>query len=114
MLHFISMIQNVHPGIFVHSVHIDEDLDKDKNAGFVRDFLIFAHDLLIVVCQYGNVNEQIELVSAQISSIKELQGGFDAIGLSQGISLIFYWGLDHTLIHLRGRWPVPSCLRRTL
>ena len=32
------MIQDIHPGIFIHSVRIDEDLDKDKQAGFVRDF----------------------------------------------------------------------------
>ena len=38
MLQFISMIQDIHPGIFIHSVRIDEDLDKDKQAGFVRDF----------------------------------------------------------------------------
>ena len=37
MLQFISMIQDIHPGIFVHSVRIDEDLGKDKQAGFVRD-----------------------------------------------------------------------------
>lgn len=67
MLHFISMIKDTHPGIFVHSVYIDEDLDKDKKAGF-----------------YGNVNDQVELVSAQLNSIQELQGGFDAMGLSQG------------------------------
>ncbi|KAF8813660.1 alpha/beta-hydrolase [Phlegmacium glaucopus] len=67
MLHFKSMIQDIHPGIFVHSVYIDEDLDKDRDAGF-----------------YGNVNDQVGLVSAQLNSIQELQGGFDAMGLSQG------------------------------
>ena len=34
------MIQDIHPGIFVHSVRIDEDLGKDKQAGFVRDCLL--------------------------------------------------------------------------
>jgi palmitoyl-protein thioesterase len=67
MLHFISMIQDIHPGIFVHSVHIDENLEKDRQAGF-----------------YGNANDQVELVYGQLSSIQELQGGFDAMGLSQG------------------------------
>ena len=44
------MIQDIHPGIFVHSVRIDEDLDKDKQAGFVRDFSLndITHDLLTV------------------------------------------------------------------
>jgi len=36
MLHFASQIKEMHPGIFVHSVYIDEDLDKDRRAGFVR------------------------------------------------------------------------------
>lgn len=36
MLEFASMIKNVHPGIFVHSVYIEEELDKDRQAGFVR------------------------------------------------------------------------------
>lgn len=34
--------------------------------------------------QYGNVNDQIELVSSQILGLPELKKGFDAIGLSQG------------------------------
>jgi len=67
MLEFVSMIQGVHPGIFVHSVYIEEDLSSDQRAGF-----------------YGNVNEQVELVAEQIAGIEELKGGFDAMGLSQG------------------------------
>lgn len=34
--------------------------------------------------QYGNVNEQLELVANQLAAIPELKSGFDAIGLSQG------------------------------
>jgi palmitoyl-protein thioesterase len=30
------------------------------------------------------VNEQIEFVSEQIAAIPELEGGFDALGFSQG------------------------------
>ncbi|KAJ7209623.1 palmitoyl-protein thioesterase [Mycena pura] len=67
MLQFADEIKTVHPGIFVHSVYIDEDLNKDKQAGF-----------------YGNVNEQVQLVSEQIAAIPELTGGFDGIGFSQG------------------------------
>ena len=37
MRKFISLIQDIHRGIYVHSVRIDEDLGKDKQAGFVRD-----------------------------------------------------------------------------
>ncbi|KAG6886265.1 hypothetical protein C0993_006675 [Termitomyces sp. T159_Od127] len=67
MLGLASRIKELNPGIFIHSVYVDEDLDKDRNAGF-----------------YGNVNEQLELVADQIAAIPELKGGFDAIGLSQG------------------------------
>ncbi|KAG6866627.1 hypothetical protein C0991_000737 [Blastosporella zonata] len=67
MLEFASMIEKIHPGIFVHSVFIEENLDKDRKAGF-----------------YGNVNEQVDLVADQLTAIPELQSGFDAIGLSQG------------------------------
>jgi hypothetical protein len=36
MQEFASKIRDIHPGIFIHSVFIDEDLDKDRQAGFVR------------------------------------------------------------------------------
>lgn len=36
MLEFASMIKGIHPGIFVHSIYIDEDLSADQKAGFVR------------------------------------------------------------------------------
>ncbi|TFK75345.1 alpha/beta-hydrolase [Pluteus cervinus] len=67
MMDFAQRIQVIHPGLFVHSVYIEEDLAEDRKAGF-----------------YGNVNEQLEFVAAQIAEIPELQNGFDAIGLSQG------------------------------
>lgn len=43
--------------------------------------------------QYGNVNEQIELVANQIAAIPELKSGFDAIGLSQGQYIRRFWFL---------------------
>jgi len=67
MLQFAEEIKTVHPGIFVHSIYIEEDLDQDRQAGF-----------------YGNVNEQVQLVSEQLAAIPELENGFDAIGFSQG------------------------------
>ncbi|KAJ7594746.1 palmitoyl-protein thioesterase [Mycena floridula] len=67
MLEFTSMIKEVHPGIFIHSVYIDQDLKQDREAGF-----------------YGKINEQLELVAAQLANISELNGGFDALGFSQG------------------------------
>ncbi|TFY81625.1 hypothetical protein EWM64_g2390 [Hericium alpestre] len=67
MVEFQSMIKDIHPGIFVHSIYIEEDQDKDQRAGF-----------------YGDVNEQVELVAEQLSGVEELKDGFDALGFSQG------------------------------
>jgi len=67
MLEFIDLIKDVHPGIFVHSVYIEQNLDSDQKAGF-----------------YGNLHDQLKLVSKQLAALDELQGGFDAIGFSQG------------------------------
>jgi palmitoyl-protein thioesterase len=36
MLDFAKEIGQVHEGIFVHSIYLDEDLDEDRRAGFVR------------------------------------------------------------------------------
>lgn len=36
MLEFASLIEGIHDGIFVHSVYISDELDKDRQAGFVR------------------------------------------------------------------------------
>ncbi|EGN99970.1 hypothetical protein SERLA73DRAFT_180317 [Serpula lacrymans var. lacrymans S7.3] len=67
MLQFQSEVKKMHPGIFVHSIYIEEDLKADQRAGF-----------------YGNVNDQIALVASQLASVPELSRGFDAIGFSQG------------------------------
>ncbi|KAH7915205.1 Alpha/Beta hydrolase protein [Hygrophoropsis aurantiaca] len=67
MVQFQSEVKKMHPGIFVHSIYIDEDAKKDQRAGF-----------------YGKVNDQLDLVAAQLASVPELSRGFDAIGFSQG------------------------------
>ncbi|KAJ7072548.1 Alpha/Beta hydrolase protein [Mycena amicta] len=67
MIQFAEEIKQVHPGIFVHAIYIEEGLNEDRRAGF-----------------YGNVNDQIQLVAEQLAAIPELEDGFDAIGFSQG------------------------------
>ncbi|KAG8853466.1 hypothetical protein FRB91_004858 [Serendipita sp. 411] len=67
MLDFIGLIKQVHPGIFIHSVRLSDEPSSDQRAGW-----------------FGNVNEQIAQVAEQISSIPELESGFDAMGFSQG------------------------------
>ncbi|THH30417.1 hypothetical protein EUX98_g3784 [Antrodiella citrinella] len=66
MLEFISLIENIHKGIFVHSVYLDENPKDDQRA-----------------CFWGDVNVQVANVSQQLRDIPELAGGFDAIGFSQ-------------------------------
>ncbi|KAF8556342.1 palmitoyl-protein thioesterase [Imleria badia] len=67
MVEFQNEVKKMHPGIFVHSVHIDQDTKADQRAGF-----------------YGNVDQQLAIVAEQFASIPELSRGFDAMGFSQG------------------------------
>ena len=85
MVEFGERIAEIHPGIFIHSVYIEEDQEQDRRAGFVRCTLCYwPPRLLTSAPQYGSVNDQIDLVAEQIANITELKDGFDAIGLSQG------------------------------
>ncbi|EEB97049.1 hypothetical protein MPER_03713, partial [Moniliophthora perniciosa FA553] len=63
MLEFQEMIKQVHPGIFIHSIFIEEDLDKDRLASF-----------------YGHVNVQLEQVAEQLAGIPELQMALMRLG----------------------------------
>lgn len=51
-------IEQLYPGIFVHNVYLSEDQGADRKAGF-----------------FGNVNQQIETVAAQLKDIPELNDG---------------------------------------
>ncbi|KAF8332056.1 alpha/beta-hydrolase [Cantharellus anzutake] len=64
---FAQLVRDVHPGLFVHSIYLEHTEDADQKAGW-----------------FGNIWEQLGIVSAQLSSIAELDDGFDAIGFSQG------------------------------
>jgi len=84
MVEFGKLIEEIHPGIFIHSVYIEEELDQDRKAGFVRRAVLSnPRDLLTNAPQFGNVNEQIGFVAEQIANVTELKDGFDAIGFSQ-------------------------------
>ncbi|CCA67925.1 related to palmitoyl-protein thioesterase 1 [Serendipita indica DSM 11827] len=67
MLEFIELIKEMHEGIFIYSARISDEPNADQKAGW-----------------FGNVNEQVAQVAEQIAAIPELEGGFDAIGFSQG------------------------------
>lgn len=47
MLEFASLIKEVHPGIFIHLVYLEEELDKDRRAGFVRLSIFMATKCLL-------------------------------------------------------------------
>ena len=36
MVKFGELIEKIHPGIFIHSVYIEEDQEQDRRASFVR------------------------------------------------------------------------------
>lgn len=38
MLEFADMVRAVHPGMYVHLIHIEDTVDKDQKAGFVSTF----------------------------------------------------------------------------
>ncbi|KAF8316426.1 alpha/beta-hydrolase [Clavulina sp. PMI_390] len=67
MLEFAELCRSTHLGLFVHIIHIEDNLDKDQQAGF-----------------FGNLWDQLEVVHEQLSNITELRNGFDALGFSQG------------------------------
>ncbi|CAE6466682.1 unnamed protein product [Rhizoctonia solani] len=67
MNEFAELIKEVHPGIFVYSVSLSDDQSADKKAGW-----------------FGEVNAQVDIVAAELSTIPQLKNGFDAIGFSQG------------------------------
>lgn len=95
ILEFIDTIKQMHPGIFVHSIYINESEDEDRRAGWVS---LLCCTMLTTVrltetgtsecmaMQFGNLHEQVANVSLQLSSVPELQDGFDAMGFSQGAS----------------------------
>ncbi|KAH8993417.1 Alpha/Beta hydrolase protein [Lactarius akahatsu] len=67
LVQFQSYIAQMHPGIFIHSIYIDQDVKEDQRATY-----------------YGNVDDQVEQVAEQLKAVPELSGGFDAMGFSQG------------------------------
>lgn len=42
MLEFSSLIKELHPNIYIHSVFVEENLEADREAGFVRSFRLFS------------------------------------------------------------------------
>lgn len=43
MLEFAKLVKDIHPGIFVHSIYLDKDLEADQKAGIVRLSYRFAY-----------------------------------------------------------------------
>ncbi|WVQ77161.1 hypothetical protein IAR50_006844 [Cryptococcus sp. DSM 104548] len=72
---FINRTQEIHPGIYVHSVQVPESgtEDDERKAGF-----------------WGNAVAQSLEGCEQIKAIDQLKAGFDGIGFSQG-GLFLRW-----------------------
>lgn len=64
---FQDILNQLYPELFVHVVYLDKDSQLDERRSFV-----------------GDLNEEIDFVCQQISSIPELADGFDGVGFSQG------------------------------
>lgn len=62
-----QLIQEMYPGVFVHSIAIDSDPSRDENKSL-----------------FGDANDEVDLACEQIANISQLKDGFDAIGFSQG------------------------------
>ncbi|KAK9448589.1 Alpha/Beta hydrolase protein [Limtongia smithiae] len=67
MVRMASIIRDMYPDIFIHSVYLDEDPEKDSKASL-----------------FGKLDEQVAQVCEQLAGIEELKDGFDALGFSQG------------------------------
>ena len=46
MLEFQQAIKQIHPGIFIHSIYIHDDLEADRNAAIVRPVSLPSHPFL--------------------------------------------------------------------
>lgn len=67
MVRVEEIIQDMYPGIYTHNVYLDESGSTDQRKSF-----------------FGNINDELEFVCKQLADIPELEGGFDALGFSQG------------------------------
>lgn len=38
MIEFAELLRGVHPGMFIHLIHVEDTLEKDQRAGFVSLF----------------------------------------------------------------------------
>ncbi|CAG8459300.1 7352_t:CDS:2 [Ambispora gerdemannii] len=64
---FKELLEQVLPGVYVHSIMLGKNEEEDKRAGF-----------------FGNVNRQVAEVCKALQADEQLKYGFNAIGFSQG------------------------------
>lgn len=67
MNHVASLIQELLPDVFVHSVYIDSDASLDERRSL-----------------FGDANTEVAVACEQLQNITQLSEGFGAIGFSQG------------------------------
>jgi len=62
-----SAIESTIPGVYVYSIMIGSNIVEDEFCGFI-----------------GSVNDQVQSVCDTLKTVPNLQGGFNAVGFSQG------------------------------
>lgn len=67
MQHIESILGQILPNAYIHSVYIDEDSATDERRSL-----------------FGDANVELDIACQQLSQIPELSNGFGAIGFSQG------------------------------
>src|SRR5579863_714600 len=69
ILKFQSYIEEMHPGIFIHSVYIDPDSKEDKRATFVSSELIPVAFTTAHLCLHKFVNSM-EMLTTKWNSLR--------------------------------------------
>lgn len=55
MLEFAELCKGVHPGMFVHSIYVDSNLEADQKAGFVSNPTLSSPNIpLAVMANYDD------------------------------------------------------------
>lgn len=67
MLELKTTLEQAYPGLYVHLISLADSDGSDRNRGV-----------------FGKVDDDVEQVCQELSSVKQLKNGFDAIGFSQG------------------------------
>lgn len=110
MLEFMSLVRNIHPDVFIHSIYVEEELSEDQKAGWVS----FVHSKLVKIRQFVRSTVtwtnnwhglQTKLQPSQSYREASMLWASRKVGSKENPSV-----LDVTV----SRWTVPSRICRTI